>query len=358
MARKGDGIYKRGRTWRLDCWINGKRYQRPLGKGISRAVALELATIERGKILKGEAGIAKRKKDISFNDAAGEFLKWAKANKRPKTAAGYESILGKLKDFFGDKKLSEIHPFLIEKYKQKRLADGAKVAVNRELSRLRTLFNLCIIWKKFEGENPARRFKAAPESRGRVRYLSEDEETALLGAAGEPLRSVIQAGIHAGLRVQSEGLSLTCGNVDLKGRAVTVEDRFSKTGETRTIPLNSVLLETLGRLTAGREPAEHVFLTRNGKPLKSIRTAFDTACRRAKLTDVTPHVLRHTFASRLVMRGADLRTVMELGGWKNLSMVQRYSHLSQAHKLEAVELLAKNSPTKIPTAIQAVAVNH
>ena len=355
MARRGDGIYLRRNTWRLEFIHNGERHIVTLGRKITRTAAAEIAQVKRAAILKGELGIGgKKRRDIPFDTAATEFLTWAAANKRPKTAGCYKSILKPLKEFFGGMTLSQISPFLVEKYKQKRLADGKKVAVNRELSRLRTLFNLCITWKKFEGENPARRFKAAPESRGRIRYLSEGEETALLGAASEPLRTVIQVGIHAGLRVQSEALSLTWPNVDLKGRALTVEDRFSKTGETRTVPLNSVLLEALGRLKAGSEGA-HVFLTRKGEPLKSIRTAFDTACEHAKLTGVTPHVLRHTFASRLVMRGADLRTVMELGGWKSLAMVQRYSHLSQQHKLEAVELLANNSTPKSTPATLAPA---
>jgi|GEM_PF-2209049 len=49
------------------------------------------------------------------------------------------------------------------------------------------------------------------------------------------------------------------------------------------------------------------------------------------------------------MRGADLRTIQELGGWKSLNMVQRYSHLSREHKQKAVELLA-NSPSVFTTA--------
>jgi site-specific recombinase XerD len=91
--------------------------------------------------------------------------------------------------------------------------------------------------------------------------------------------------------------------------------------------------------------------TRRWERLTGIRTAFDAACERAKLPDVTPHVLRHTFASRLVMRGADLRTVQELGGWKSLSMVQRYALLGQDHKRQAVELLVADSPTA-PAAAQ------
>lgn len=51
----------------------------------------------------------------------------------------------------------------------------------------------------------------------------------------------------------------------------------------------------------------------------------------SRLEGFTWHGLRHTFASRLVMAGVDLRTVQELGGWRTLSRVQRYSHLAPAH---------------------------
>jgi len=57
----------------------------------------------------------------------------------------------------------------------------------------------------------------------------------------------------------------------------------------------------------------------------------------ARLDGVTWHALRHTFASRLVAAGVDLRTVQELGGWRTLSMVQRYAHLSPGHLAAAVE---------------------
>src|SRR5436309_5193671 len=57
----------------------------------------------------------------------------------------------------------------------------------------------------------------------------------------------------------------------------------------------------------------------------------------ARLDGVTWHALRHTFASRLVAAGVDLRTVQELGGWKTLSMVQRYAHLSPGHLTAAGE---------------------
>jgi site-specific recombinase XerD len=59
----------------------------------------------------------------------------------------------------------------------------------------------------------------------------------------------------------------------------------------------------------------------------------------SRLEGYTWHCNRHTFASRLVMAGVDLRSVQVLGGWRTLAMVQRYSHLAPAHLREAVERL-------------------
>jgi integrase len=103
-----------------------------------------------------------------------------------------------------------------------------------------------------------------------------------------------------------------------------------------------------------RAPGPWAFMTPKGSKRRgdkhweqylSFRTSFETACRHAKLSGVTPYVLQHKFASRLVLQGVDMRTVQELDGWKSLNMVQRYAHLSQEHKRQAGKLLAGNSPT-------------
>ena len=84
---------------------------------LRRALVKELAAVERGKVLRGEAGIAARKrKDISFDKAAEEFLKWAEANRKPRTAGFYRDCLQALGKSFHGINLSEIHPFLIEKH--------------------------------------------------------------------------------------------------------------------------------------------------------------------------------------------------------------------------------------------------
>ena len=68
-----------------------------------------------------------------------------------------------------------------------------------------------------------------------------------------------------------------------------------------------------------------------------------------RLEGYTWHCNRHTFASRLVMPGVDLRTAQVLGGWRTLAMVQRYSHLASAHLQEAVERLIRGMLNRAPS---------
>ena len=90
--------------------------------------------------------------------------------------------------------------------------------------------------------------------------------------------------------------------------------------------------------------SEYVFCDEEGRPYKDIKRSFHTALKKACIEDFRFHDLRHSFASRLVMKGAGLKAVQELLGHKNIKMTMRYSHLSEAFKKDAVELLNRNSP--------------
>lgn len=129
-------------------------------------------------------------------------------------------------------------------------------------------------------------------------------------------------------------------------KTLTVQAAYAKNGQTRSVPLNSTVRAALERLPKG---GEFVFEKPDGMPYSSVRNSFDAACRVAGLSDVTPHTLRHTFATRLIENGVDLRTVQELGGWSQIKMLERYGHVSPARKADAVEKLAKNSPTLFTT---------
>ncbi len=157
----------------------------------------------------------KKRKDISFDKAKEVFLRWADANKKPGTAEFYGYCLQSLSRSFAGKNLSEIHSFLIEKHKQLRITEGHRVAVNRELAALSVLFNRCREWKKFEGGNPVPSVEKLDEPKNKIRYLTEQEEAALLAECKEPLRTIVLLGIYAGLRINAEAITLKKGNVDI-----------------------------------------------------------------------------------------------------------------------------------------------
>lgn len=97
-------------------WTNGVRYQKRLGKHISRSVALELAQVQRGAILKGELGIGKKAKDLPFDEARRKFEQWADATKKAGTAQAYKECLRRLAESFSGIRLSALSPFLVEKH--------------------------------------------------------------------------------------------------------------------------------------------------------------------------------------------------------------------------------------------------
>jgi site-specific recombinase XerD len=117
---------------------------------------------------------------------------------------------------------------------------------------------------------------------------------------------------------------------------------WTKNGDSRTIPLNAVALGALHELRGGQtQPGtEPVFPSiRTGDALQGSRGWFSTALEEAKIQDYTWHCNRHTFASRLVMAGVDLRTIAELLGHRTLQMVMRFAHLAPEHQASAVDRL-------------------
>ena len=82
-----------------------------------------------------------------------------------------------------------------------------------------------------------------------------------------------------------------------------------------------------------------MFWWQAGGPLKSISRPFKNDIRQAGIKEFTFHDLRHTFASKLVMKGASLKAVQELLGHKDIKMTMRYAHLAEDIKKDAVKLL-------------------
>ena len=106
------------------------------------------------------------------------------------------------------------------------------------------------------------------------------------------------------------------------------------------LPLNDVVYRSL--LAIRRTPGSPwIFCKKNGERYGNVRKAFEGAKKRTRITDFRFHDLRHTFASRLVMAGIDLKTVQELLGHKSFEITLRYAHLSPEHKKAALDILCK-----------------
>jgi integrase len=121
----------------------------------------------------------------------------------------------------------------------------------------------------------------------------------------------------------------------------------TKNGEKREVPINEQVKTELIRVRKHPQ-SEYIFCKKDGSPIGDIKKSFLTVMIKSGIKDFRFHDLRHTFASHLVMSGADLNTVRELLGHKSLTMTLRYSHLSPNHKQRAVDILGRRIATVLP----------
>jgi integrase len=235
---------------------------------------------------------------------------------------------------FGKMALAEISPYDVERYKEKRRKTVSGPGINRELAVLKSMLNRAGDWGFAKlSENPVSKVSYFPE-RHVERILTDEEAARLVAACGQAVRPVVVTALNTGMR-RGEILDLRWENVDFERRFIRVER--SKNGRSRKVPMNSRLAAELRRLRSNGTP--YVFTQRAGERLKSIVTAFKTACRHAAIGHVRFHDLRHTFATNLVMNGVDLVTVKEILGHSDISMTVRYSHPSDERKMAAVECI-------------------
>jgi integrase len=174
----------------------------------------------------------------------------------------------------------------------------------------------------------------------------------LLAACSSALRRAVQVGLLTGFRRQ-ELVSLRPEDVDLERGTVSVAACYAKNGESRTLPVGPRLQALLRDALADRGDAPTVLVNEHGWPWApdTLTERFRQASEHALTERLGPHVLRHTFASRLVMAGIDLRTVQELMGHKDINMTLRYAHLSPDRKRAAIETLENRFSAKIPASI-------
>ena len=213
--------------------------------------------------------------------------------------------------------------------------------VNRYLATLSHALSFAVKERRLIDRNPVSDISRKKEPRGRTRFLSDDERTALLDACAKsewaPLHALVLLAITTGAR-RGELLSLKWAETDLKAARALVRD--SKNGEQRTLPLAGKALEALRELKLqGSARSQYVFPAPNGRdePAAHIDAYWYGALEAAGIADMHFHDLRHTTASMLAAQGASLLEIADVLGHKTLAMVKRYSHLVVDHKAKVIE---------------------
>jgi site-specific recombinase XerD len=289
---------------------------------------------------------------VRFDELAKDAEAYCKANNQGQQFDLYR--IGRLKQEFGNYPASAI---TIEDFRKWFDAQEWQSGThNRNKTTLSLIYRLGIENGKVQS-NPAKLLKHKREDNGRVRFLNQfppaktdldylkplmDEEArlrAVIAANHVAHMPEFEIALHTGMR-PSEQYSLVWGRVDLVRKLVTIPN--SKNGKTRHIPLNSIAVAAFQTLRRSLNTDGPVFVNMHGERLRGYKHWFDPSVREAGIQDFTWYCLRHSFASRLVMAGVDLRTVAELMGHETIQMTMRYAHLAPAHRLAAVECIVSH----------------
>lgn len=260
-------------------------------------------------------------------------------NKRPNTQRGQRTQLLWWKNRLGSHSIGNINPAPIIEAREalKREPDRygrprTGAIVNRYLAALSHLFTVaCREWHWLE-RTPMVQAGKLKEGKGRARYLSDSERSALLTACKlhPTLYIAVVLALSTGAR-KAEIMGLQWSHVDLNRGLITLEE--TKNGETRSIPLTGnalPLLREWGRVR--RIDTDRVFPSRHDphQPI-DLRAPWETALKQAGIQNFRFHDLRHSCASYLAMSGATVSEIAGILGHKTLAMVKRYAHLNPAH---------------------------
>ena len=329
---KGIRYFPDKKVFGVDITVKGRRI-RELNLP-NRKVAEDVLAKLRIEIAEGKYLDKKKIKNPLFSVVVKEYQVWAQSRK--KSFNTDESRLKVLMNEFGDKKLADLSPQVIEKFlvKLKEREGRTSATCNRYRALLSRIFNLAIDWEMFEERNPISKVSKLPESSGRERVLMGDEKERLLEAAEEPLKSLIIAALYTGCR-QGELLQLQWAQVDLDSNIIKIVGDNTKTGKGRTIPIHPSLRGVLLGLSSRFQRGSVFINPTTLKPLRQpkggsiyLRRAWRQAVERAGIEDLRFHDLRHDFCTNAMRNGIHPKIVQEWMGHSSSIMTDRYTNFS------------------------------
>jgi integrase len=292
----------------------------------------------------------------TFSELANEYMPHAKDKMR----------LNYWISVFGQNLLSEITPARISIERDRLLneeteryitpASGDPIAdarreklkrsgatVNRYLASISVCLSYAVKTLQWLEKNQCENMQKPSESKGRVRFLSDDERIALLKAceAHADLYLAVILALSTGAR-QSEVMSLRYGQVDFTRKIITLND--TKNGDKRALPLVGKAFELLQQRAKVRALNDDRVFPSSQLAKKSdyinLRQPWEKALKQAGIVDFHWHDLRHTSASYMAMSGVSLVEISKILGHRTMQMVSRYSHLSEGHIVVTGEKLA------------------
>ncbi len=359
-------IYKRGSVWWFCFEFAGQRI-RESTRTSNKAIARQAERHRHQQLERAANGIVKRAAPKQFAIAAKEWLSAKSATWKPKTYQAEELNVRHLLAHFGGVLLIDINAEDVSIYQKARLGKGAAPkTANLEIGTLRAILKRHRLWADLA---PDVSFLRADREIGKA--LTRDEEARLLEACAasrsRALLPFVTIAFHTGMR-RGEIQSLRWRQIDFLDRTVTVGESKTSAGTGRVIPLNQRALSTFQVWAANFPDRRHhhaVFPSKrygvagNGrtrlvyavdpeKPIGTIKTAWSTAKHEAGV-QCRFHDTRHSFATRVMERGASLSVVSAVMGWSastTAMMAKRYGHIGAEAQRKALDTLVE--PTEPP----------
>jgi len=274
----------------------------------------------------------------------------AEKNASPYTVKNYRHEIRQFFDFLKEQGIDSwggVDRYILRRYLAWLQAEGyVKASITRRISELRS-FCRYLVREDVLDANPIRVISSPKVPKRLPDYLDLHQVEALLAAPdatapqGQRDRAILEVLYASGLRV-SELVSLNLSNLDLRHGELRVwgkgaKERLALLGKPACRALTRYIEDGRSKLIKENRATSALFLNRLGSRLstRSVSNILDKYAKLAGLERrVTPHVIRHTFATHLLDGGADLRTVQELLGHASLSTTQIYTHVSQARAKE------------------------
>ena len=270
------------------------------------------------------------------------------------TVKAYRGDLENFRDFLlkEEKKIEDTNAATINAYVSTLYGKNSPASVERKVSAIRSFFSY-LVRKGLVAQNPAKLVRTPRKKKHLPVFLSVDEVFNLVDVKDQeksPLcvrdRAILELLYSSGLRV-SELAGATLADLSMGEAVIRVRGKGNKE---RIVPVGSKALSALGEYLDVREelkPAsDRIFLNSRGggittRSLARIIKKYGLVSGISK--NVSPHVLRHSFATHLLAGGADLRAIQEMLGHASLSTTQRYTHLSVERIMEVYDKTHPNA---------------